>query len=154
MDCKRALQRTPLCDSQACIISLPDLDWSDPQAPEDVARLRPIFRFSAHNDYPGRLRLAATIATRHCLFVVVVQHIATPGEHEHGRCHHHRCTPVYSAEQKRCEDSEPRPGCSSPAPLPPNLQKAFGRLSRIGEKALQPGQRAMACQYEFRFSRR
>jgi len=26
-----------------------------------------------------------------CLFVVVVEHVATPGEHERCRCHHHRC---------------------------------------------------------------
>src|SRR5664280_752688 len=88
-----------------------------------------------------------------CLFVVVVEHIATPGEHERGRCHHHRCTPVYSAQQKRCEDSEPRPGCGSPAALPPNLQNAFGCLPPIGEKALQPGQRAVASQFELRLSR-
>ncbi len=69
-----------------------------------------------------------------CLFVVVVEHVATPGEHERGRRHHHRCTPVYSTEQKRCEDSEPRPSCGRPAALPPDLQNAFGRLPRIGEK--------------------
>ena len=41
-----------------------------------------------------------TIAPSDCLFVVIVEHIATAGEHERGRGHHQRCAPVYSAEQK------------------------------------------------------
>ena len=81
------------------------------------------------------MRFVATIAPRG-LFVVIVKHIATPGEHERGRCHHQRCAPVYSAEQKRREDSEPRPCCGRPAALPPYLQQALGRLPRIGDKTL------------------
>jgi len=59
----------------------------------------PVYVFGTH-------RLAKPIEIRRnhrpedCLFVVIVEHIATPGEHERGRCHHRRCAPVYSAEQE------------------------------------------------------